>query len=144
MWFQHNPDQSKKSIIERYGKNFYENQMQSFDTFVYKATLPLQHVFADHCLLDIFIVDEETRKISYRVWLTLFIDTYSRCILGMALFPDDPCIESIQSALMHSIWSKDKWLEELDIDLPDEYKWECYGIPQTLSLDNAWLIIVIH
>ena len=137
-WFQTNPDQTVNEIIERYGKDFYETQMLSFDRFVQKASLPLQYVFIDHCYIDIFIVDEETRSKPYRVWLTLLIDAFSRCILGMALLPEEPCIESVQTAIMHSIWSKDQWVDSLDLDLPNNYKWECYGIPQNLSLDNAW------
>jgi transposase InsO family protein len=137
-WFQTNPDQTAKEIIERYGKEFYESQILNFDIFAHKASLPLQYVFADHCYLDIFLVDDETRSKPYRVWLTLLIDAFSRCILGMALLEEAPCIESIQTAIMHSIWSKDQWIESLDIDLPKGQKWDCFGIPLNLSVDNAW------
>jgi putative transposase len=51
----------------------------------------------------------------------------------MALLPEEPCIESIQSALGHSIWHKTSH-KRLGID----GAWDCYGIPQQLFLDNAW------
>jgi hypothetical protein len=104
-----------------------------FDTFVHRAQFPLQYVFADHWLLDAWIVDEETRKKPSRLWLTLLIDAYSRSILGMALLYEDPCIESIQQGLRHAIWEKTS-AHALGI----EQEWACYGIPQQLFLDNAW------
>jgi putative transposase len=91
----------------------------------------LQFVFADHWQMDVLILDES--HLPVRLWLTLLIDGYSRGVLGMALLPESPCIESIQQALLHAIWpkqSQEKW------GLQDE--WSCYGIPQQLSLDNAW------
>jgi putative transposase len=90
-------------------------------------------VFADHWLLDAWIVDEATRQKPSRLWLTLLIDAYSRSILGMALLYEDPCIESIQQALKHAIWEKTSHL-----DLGLEQEWACYGIPLQLFLDNAW------
>jgi len=104
-----------------------------FDTFVHHAQFPLQYVFADHWLLDAWIVDEATRQKPSRLWLTLLIDAYSRSILGMALLYEDPCIESIQQALKHAIWEKRSHLE-----LGLEQEWGCDGIPLQLFLDNAW------
>ncbi len=104
-----------------------------FDTFVHRAQFPLQYVFADHWLLDAWIVDEATRQKPARLWLTLLIDAYSRSIVGMALLYEDPCIESIQQALKHAIWEKTS-----HFSLGLEQEWACYGIPLQLFLDNAW------
>ena len=127
------PDQGEQIITARLGKGMWEQFHLVFDTFVHRAQFPLQYVFADHWLLDAWIVDEETRKKPSRLWLTLLIDAYSRSILGMALLYEDPCIESIQQALRHAIWHKTSH-QELGI----EQEWACYGIPQQLFLDNAW------
>jgi hypothetical protein len=51
----------------------------------------------------------------------------------MALLYEAPCIESIQGALRHAIWPK---ISHRDLGIPGE--WVCYGIPQQLSLDNAY------
>jgi hypothetical protein len=127
------PDQGEAMITQRLGKGMWEHFHLVFDTFVHRAQFPLQYVFADHWLLDAFIVDEETRHKPSRLWLTLLIDAYSRSILGMALLYEDPCIESIQQALKHAIWEKRSHL-----DLGLEQEWNCYGIPLQLFLDNAW------
>ena len=127
------PDQGERLITERLGKGIWEQFHLVFDTFVHRAQFPLQYVFADHWLLDAWIVDEETRQKTSRLWLTLLIDAYSRSILGMALLYEDPCIESIQQVLRHAIWEKTSH-HALGI----EQEWVCYGIPQQLLLDNAW------
>ena len=127
------PDQGEQIITARLGKGMWEHYHLVFDTFVHRAQFPLQYVFADHWLLDAWIVDEETRTKPSRLWLTLLIDAYSRSILGMALLYEDPCIESIQQALKHAIWEKTSHL-----DLGIEQEWACYGIPLQLFLDNAW------
>src|SRR5438046_339215 len=51
----------------------------------------------------------------------------------MVVLPEEPCIESIQSALRHSILHKTAHTR-----LAVDGKWDCYGIPQQLFLDNAW------
>ncbi len=131
-WFEHQPDAGKQVITARYGPDRWEHEYQTFDTFVTHAAVPLQYVFADHWLLDVFTVDEETRSQVNRLWFTALIDAYSRSILGTALLYEMPCIESIQSALCHAIWPKQH--EDGQVN----ERWVCYGIPQQLSLDNAW------
>jgi len=126
-------DAGQQLMTQRLGKGTWEQYHLVFDTFVHRAQLPLQYVFADHWLVNAWIVDEETRSRASRLWLTLLIDAYSRSIVGMTLLPEEPCIESIQSALRHTIWQKSSHMR-LGLDR----EWSCYGIPQQLFLDNAW------
>jgi hypothetical protein len=130
-WFERQPDAGKAVVTARYGQARWEQEHQTFDTFVTRAAAPLQYVFADHWLLDVFTVDEATRRQVNRLWFTALIDAYSRSILGTALLCELPCIESIQSALCHAIWPKHQYGQFNE-------QWVCYGIPQQLSLDNAW------
>lgn len=132
-WFENQPDQGQQVIMERYGRNIWEHEHLVFDTYVTRAAFPLQYVFADHCLLDVFIVDEATRSQLDRLWLTLLIDAYSRSILGLALLYETPGIMAIQSALQHAIWPKTSHKAH-----GIQQEWVCFGIPQQLSLDNAW------
>jgi hypothetical protein len=74
-------DQGEAMITQRLGKGIWEQFHLVFDTFVHRAQFPLQYVFADHWLLDAWIVDEETRQKPARLWLTLLVDAYSRSIL---------------------------------------------------------------
>lgn len=132
-WFAAQPDDGKAVMTERYGKEAWESEYMAFDVFVNRASLPLQYVFADHWWVDVFTVDEETRSNIFRLWLTALIDAFSRSIIGIALLYEHPCIESIQSALLHAIWPKTSHLE-----LGIEGEWAPYGYPLQLSLDNAW------
>lgn len=126
-------DTGQQLMTQRLGKGVWEQYHLVFETFVHRAQLPLQYVFADHWLVNAWIVDEETRSQASRLWLTLLIDAYSRSILGMTLLAEEPCIESMQSALRHTIWQKSSHTR-LGLD----GEWSCYGIPQQLFLDNAW------
>ncbi len=132
-WFVAQPDQGKAVVENRYGDQAWDQTYAVFDTFVTRASVPLQYVFADHALLDVYIVDEVSRSQVSRLWLTALIDAYSRSILGIALLDEYPSIMSIQSALKHAIWPK---VSHQRLGL--EAEWVCYGIPQQLSLDNAW------
>ena len=132
-WFEDNPEKGRAAIIEREGEKFWEAHYLTFDTFVHRAAFPLQYTFTDHWLMDVFIVDEETRSQVTRLWLTVIIDAFTRCILGFSLNYEEPCIESIQSALLHAIWPKDSH-HKYGID--KEYN--CFGIGLFLFLDNAW------
>lgn len=132
-WFSTQPGEGVQTYIMRHGQADWEANFMLFDRVAQTATLPLQHVYADHYKLDVLHVDDEFREVLGRLWLTLLIDAYSRAILGLFLSNEDPCIETIQGALHHAIWPK-TGLTAFGIDLP----WTCYGIPQRLSLDNAW------
>ena len=132
-WINTQPGEGEKAYVTRHGQADWEANFLLFDRFAQTAVLPLQHVFADHYLLDVLHVDDEFREVIGRLWLTVLIDAFSRAVLGIYLAYEAPCIESIQGALRHAIWPK-LGLDEYGIDLP----WNCYGIPQRLSLDNAW------
>jgi transposase InsO family protein len=132
-WFEQQPEQGRQVMTARHGQAMWEQEQRVFDTFVTRAAFPLQYVFADHWLLDVFVVDAATRAHPVRLWLTVLLDAYSRCVLGLALLHEAPCVESIQQALQHAIWPKTTH-QALGLT----HSWPCYGIPQQLSLDNAW------
>ena len=132
-WFRDQPDLGKKVIERQLGKGVWEEEHLSWDTFVSVAQFPLDIVVADHWLIDVFTVDEATRSKIQRLWLTVLIDVFTRCVVGFALLHEAPCMESIQSALRHAIFPKTSHTA-LGLEAP----WECYGIPLRLSLDNAW------
>ncbi|NCC32753.1 MAG: hypothetical protein EOM24_12140, partial [Chloroflexia bacterium] len=132
-WWTAQPEGGADVYIARHGRADWEANFLLFDRFVQQASLPLQYVCADHYRLDILHVDDVFREALPRLWLTLLVDAYSRAVVGLFLSYDDPCIESIQGALRHAIWPKTA-LSDHGVTLP----WACFGIPQRLSLDNAW------
>jgi putative transposase len=98
------------------------------------ADWPLQTVEMDHTELPVMIVDDEHRMPIKRPWITLAIDVFSRCCLGMYLSLDAPSSMSAGMCVSHAILGKEKWLNRLGlVDL----KWPHYGVMDSLHMDNA-------
>ena len=127
------PETGKAVVDAASGEGSWDRMFRVFDTFLHLASFPLQYVFADHYCLDVFTVDKKSRRKVRRLWLTVLIDAYTRCIIGFALLYEHPCIESILQALSNSIWLKTNMAEFGITGV-----WLCHGIPLQLFLDNAW------
>jgi len=127
-----NDKDSRKVTKKRHGSNKAE---QKFDPVgnPQEVTAPLQEVQADHTLVDLIIVDSETREPIARPWITLIIDIYTRLILGFFLSLEHPSIASLAVAFTHAIFPKERWLRERNL----EFQWPARGIPKTLYVDNA-------
>lgn len=94
---------------------------------------PLDVVQLDHTKVDVFIVDEETRKPIGRPWLTLAMDVCSRMVTGFYLTMDAPSRLSTSLCLLHSVFDKSAWLREREIEDP----WPVAGMPTMLHVDNG-------
>lgn len=97
------------------------------------ADYPLALVQIDHTLVDVIVVDTETRAPIQRPWLTLAIDVHSRCVAGFHLSLEPPSATSVALCLTHAALPKQSWLAEREID----GDWPVQGIPERLHLDNA-------
>lgn len=86
---------------------------------------------ADHTKVDVLLVDSSGVSLG-RPWLTLIIDTFSRCIMGMHLGFDAPSADIVCLALRHAILPK---------HYPAFYDlrqlWGTYGVPQYLYTDSG-------
>jgi putative transposase len=98
-----------------------------------EAPWPLSLVQIDHTLVDVIVVDSETREPLQRPWLTLAIDVCTRCVAGLHLSLEPPSATSVALCISHAALPKDTWLAERGI----EGEWPVRGIPERLHLDNA-------
>lgn len=98
-----------------------------------EAHWPLSLIQIDHTLVDVIVVDSETRAPIQRPWLTLAIDVCTRCVAGFHLSLEPPSATSVALCLSHGALAKDSWLAERRIDAV----WPVRGIPERLHLDNA-------
>ena len=98
-----------------------------------EAHWPLSLIQIDHTLVDVIVVDSETRAPIQRPWLTLAIDVCTRCVAGFHLSLEPPSATSVALCLSHAALSKESWLAERGIDAD----WPVRGIPERLHLDNA-------
>ncbi|MCW0236302.1 MAG: DDE-type integrase/transposase/recombinase [Ferrovibrio sp.] len=95
---------------------------------------PLNEVEVDHHLLDIVVVDHETRLPIGRPWLTLLLDRKSRMVVGMHIGFEPPSFHTVALALKNAIG----WKDDLLAKFPDIIgEWPCYGMPVTLFVDNG-------
>ncbi len=93
----------------------------------------LEVVQIDHTVIDIIIVDEWERQPIGRPYLTLAIDVFSRCVLGLVITLEAPSATSVGLCLAQVCCEKQPWLEGLGV----EVEWPMSGKPHRLYLDNA-------
>lgn len=85
----------------------------------------------DHTKIDVLVVDQ-TGNLLGRPWLTIVIDTYSRCIMGLQLGFDAPSAQVVGLALRHAILPK-----QYSAAYELQQVWDTYGLPQYLYTDGG-------
>ncbi|WP_342248725.1 Mu transposase C-terminal domain-containing protein [Sphingomonas sp. OTU376] len=96
-------------------------------------TAPLEQVQIDHTVIDLVVVDERDRQPIGRPYLTIAIDVFTRCVLGIVVTLEAPSAVSVGLCLAHIACDKRSWLETLNV----EVDWPMSGKPKLLYLDNA-------
>lgn len=94
---------------------------------------PLEQVQIDHTVIDLIVVDTCDRRPIGRPYLTIAIDVFTRCVLGMVITLEAPSAVSVGLCLAHIACDKRPWLERLDVEM----SWPMSGKPRQLYLDNA-------
>ena len=94
---------------------------------------PLAVVQIDHTKVDLIVVDEHRRQPIGRPYLTIAIDVFSRCIVGMVVTFEAPSATSVGLCLAHMVTEKQPWLDRLEI----KAAWPMTGKAEKLHLDNA-------
>jgi putative transposase len=85
----------------------------------------------DHTRADVLVVDQ-SGAVMGRPWLTIVVDTYSRCIMGMHLGFDAPSSAVVCLALRHAILPK-QYSSAYEL----QESWGTYGLPQYLYTDGG-------
>lgn len=88
----------------------------------------------DHTVLDCFVVDDEHNVPVGRPYLTFLIDVRSRYPLAYILGFTPPSVETAMACLRQAVRPKDTLNEKH----PDVAKWEVFGVPRTVLVDNGW------
>lgn len=96
----------------------------------------LQRVEADHTPLDLFLIDERSGLPHGRPVLTMFIDTFSRFPVGYFLNFGGTSATAVMGALRHAILPKTPAPAAIP-NLQVEHAWPCYGVMDSLALDNG-------
>jgi putative transposase len=85
----------------------------------------------DHTQVDVLVVDQ-VGEILGRPWLTIVVDTYSRCIMGIHIGFDAPSSSVVCLALRHAILPK-QYSSAYEL----KESWETYGLPEYLYTDGG-------
>ena len=92
------------------------------------VTAPLEQVQIDHTVIDLIVVDERDRQPIGRPYLTIAIDVFTRCVLGMVVTLEAPSSVSVGLCLVHVACDKRPRLEGLNIEM----EWPMSGKPGLL------------
>ena len=95
-----------------------------------EATRPNEMWQADHCLMDIWLLDPSGKP--RRPWLTVILDDYSRAVAGYLLSFQAPSALQTALALRQAIWRK------------GEAHWHVCGIPDIFYTDHGSDFISQH
>lgn len=90
----------------------------------------------DHALLNVVVVDSETRKPIGRPWITVCIDVYSRCVVSFRVSLDPPSSDVTGLCISRAILPKDAWLNEIGFT-PERLGGRFYGLPSLIHADNG-------
>jgi putative transposase len=99
----------------------------------YVAERAYEVVQIDHTLVDVIVVDRESRQPLQRPWLTLAIDVASRMVAGFYLTLEPPSVTSVALAIQSLVLPKQAYLARLGVD----GDWPAAGLPEAIHVDNG-------
>lgn len=95
---------------------------------------PLEAAEIDHTKLDLFVIDDESHIPLGRPWLTICIDSHTRCILGIYIGFEPPSYLTVGKCLKHAFLPK----VNLQQQFPGiRHVWEAHGVMEQLFVDNG-------
>lgn len=117
----------------RYGR---EAAIKMFRSVLSHRTtlLPLERAEIDHTRLDIMVIDDETGLPTGRPWLTICIDDFTRCILGVYVSFSSPSYMTVAKCLVDSFMPKTN-LRTLFPSVVNS--WDAHGVMRELVVDNG-------
>ncbi|WP_147311570.1 Mu transposase C-terminal domain-containing protein [Cupriavidus taiwanensis] len=120
-------------LKRRYGERLATQQLAMFGKGP-ECTRPLQRVEVDNTPLDILVIDEATRLVLGRPWVTVMIDRYSRMVVGFYVSFRKPSVVSVLRCLRHAMLPKTYMRENYP---KIQATWPCYGLIELLVCDNG-------
>lgn len=94
----------------------------------------LESAQIDHTQLDLFVIDDESHMPLGRPWLTICIDSHTRCILGIYIGFEPPSYLTVGKCLKHAFLPKTNLQEQF----PDiRNTWDAHGVMEQLFVDNG-------
>lgn len=97
------------------------------------VSAPLERVEIDHTPLDMMVrSDDPLCEYVGRPWLTVAVDVYTRCVLGIHIGFEPPSVLSVALCLTHAVLPKSP-AAEFGVPLD----WPMHGLPKMIMVDNG-------
>ncbi|TWI05724.1 DDE-type integrase/transposase/recombinase [Aerolutibacter ruishenii] len=123
-----NRESQKHRIGSKKAKYIYEAMPGHVE-----VSAPLERVEIDHTPLDVMArSDDPYCNFIGRPWLTIAIDVYTRCVLGIHIGFEPPSILSVALCLTHAVLPK---LPADEFGVPLD--WPMDGLPKEIVVDNG-------
>lgn len=119
--------------LKRYGKQYADRKFHPVGAHI-ALTRVMERVEIDHTPLDLILLDDELNIPLGRPYLTLLIDSYSRCVVGFYLGYREPSYDSVCKALLNACLDKNYVKKQFP---HIQHDWECSGKIETLVVDNG-------
>jgi len=98
-----------------------------------EVSAALERVEIDHTPLDVMVrSDDPLCEYIGRPWLTLAVDVYTRCVLGIHIGFEPPSVLSVALCLTHAVLPKSPAVE---FGVPLD--WPMHGVPKMIMVDNG-------
>lgn len=120
-------------LKRRYGARIAAQQLTMFGKGP-ECTRPLQRVEVDNTPLDLLVIDEATRLVLGRPWITVMIDRFSRMVVGFYVSFRKPSVESVLRCLRHAMLPK-TYMHEKYPEI--RAVWPCFGLIELIVCDNG-------
>jgi len=120
-------------MVARYGKYRADIEFNAIDGHLPPQRV-LERVEIDHTPMDLILIDDELLVPLGRPFLTLLIDSLSRCVVGFYFGFKEPGYESTRKALMNALVPKD-YIKDKFPDIVND--WPCSGKMEQLVVDNG-------
>lgn len=117
----------------RYGERYAKQSVRTFGQGPL-TDRPLQRVEIDHTPCDIHVIDERTKLVLGRPWITVAIDHFSRMIVGMHIGFRGPSADSVLRCLRNAIAPKTYVRDRFP---KIEGEWPCHGVMEEIWVDNG-------
>lgn len=98
------------------------------------AEYPGREYQIDHTQADLMVLSDDRRLCLGRPWLTLVLDVFSRCVVGIFLSFTPPSLFSLQHALSTAVCNKHRLLALLGLE---DLEWPFHGLPERCLTDHA-------
>jgi putative transposase len=95
---------------------------------------PLERAEIDHTQLDLMVLDDKSGLPLGRPWLTVCVDDFTRCILGLYVGFEPPSHATVASCLKHAFLPKVKFAKKYPAILNE---WDAHGVMRELVVDNG-------